>query len=186
MTGIDFTKFIPELIFVAIIVVLQFRFFFANSWKRNILKGIFPQKLEDNLAVDKDEEGVAKIVTSDKVSDTLRDDIIAPINAYLENNKGATDYQVMRVIEPKIIKRPVKISLRTYQTAHAIRFRMRLIHTIPSRFTWAFVVRCWESSLGSSSSSEPVGLNLFWPPLLQRVRYLVLRHRRVFSISLAA
>lgn len=96
MTGIDFTKFIPELIFVAIIVVLQFRFFFANSWKRNILKGIFPQKLEDNLAVDKDEEGVAKIVTSDKVSDTLRDDIIAPINAYLENNKGATDYHIIK------------------------------------------------------------------------------------------
>lgn len=96
MTGIDFTKFIPELIFVAIIVVLQFRFFFANSWKRNILKGIFPQKLEDNLAVDKDEEGVAKIVTSDKVSDTLRDDIIAPINSYLENNKGATDYHIIK------------------------------------------------------------------------------------------
>lgn len=96
MSGIDFAKFIPELIFVAIIVVLQFRFFFANSWKRNILKGIFPQKLEDNLAVDKDEEGVAKIVTSDKVSDTLRDDIIAPINAYLENNKGATDYHIIK------------------------------------------------------------------------------------------
>lgn len=96
MSGIDFAKFIPELVFVAIIVVLQFRFFFANSWKRNILKGIFPQKLEDNLAVDKDEEGVAKIVTSDKVSDTLRDDIIAPINSYLENNKGATDYHIIK------------------------------------------------------------------------------------------
>ena len=90
MTGIDFAKFIPELIFVAVIVVLQHRFFFANSWKRSILKNVFPQKLEDSLAVDKDEEGVAKIVASDKVSDTLRDEIIAPINSYLENNKGAT------------------------------------------------------------------------------------------------
>lgn len=96
MNGIDIVKFIPELIFVAVILVLQFRFFFANSGKRNILKNIFPQKLEDNLAVDKDEEGVAKILTSDKVSETLREEIIAPINSYLENNKGATDYHIIK------------------------------------------------------------------------------------------
>ena len=96
MTGIGITRFIPELIFVAVILVLQFRFFIANTQKRRTLQNIFPQDLDENLAVDKDEEGVAKIVTSDRVSDTLRDEIIVPINSYLENNKGATDYHIIK------------------------------------------------------------------------------------------
>ena len=96
MTGIDITKFIPELIFVAVILVLQFRFFSANAWKRRILKNIFPDDIDSNLAVVKNEEGVSRIEASDSVSTTLRDEIIAPINAYLENNKGATDYHIIK------------------------------------------------------------------------------------------
>ena len=96
MTGIGITKFIPELIFVAIIVILQFRFFFANSWKRNILKNIFPKDLDEKLKVAKDVEGVAKIWASNEVSSTLNDEIVAPINSYLENNKGATDYHIIK------------------------------------------------------------------------------------------
>lgn len=96
MGGIVFTKFIPELIFVAVILVLQFRFFFANVRKRSILESIFPENLDDNLAVDKNEEGISKILVSDTVSDTLRDEIIDPINSYLENNKGATDYHIIK------------------------------------------------------------------------------------------
>lgn len=96
MSGIDITKFIPELILVAVILVLQFRFFFANVWKRGILKNIFPENLDENLTVDKNEEGVSQIRVSDNASDTLKDDIIAPINSYLENNKGATDYHIIK------------------------------------------------------------------------------------------
>lgn len=96
MSGIGITKFIPELIFVAAILILQFRFFFANVWKRRVLEDIFPENLDDNLTVDKNEEGVSRILGSENISDTLMDDIIAPINSYLENNKGATDYHIIK------------------------------------------------------------------------------------------
>lgn len=96
MIGIDITNFVPELIFVTVILILQLRFFIANTHNRSILQNIFPMDLDNVLNVVKNDEGISQILVSDKASRTLKDEIIAPINSYLENNKGATDYHIIK------------------------------------------------------------------------------------------
>lgn len=96
MSGLSIFGFVIEFGFVAVIVLLQFWFFGVNTKKRGQLRKIFPDDINNHLSVAKDFEGVTQIEATDVESDILREDIIQPINSYLEKNKGATDYHIIK------------------------------------------------------------------------------------------
>jgi len=96
ITATSILGFIIELAFVGVIVILQFRFFSANKKKRNELSSIFPDEPNNNLSAAKDFDGVTQIDIKDFDNSILRDDIIGPINSYLDKNKGATDYHIIK------------------------------------------------------------------------------------------
>jgi len=96
MNGLDIIGFIVEFGIVAVIIPFQFAFFRANKKKRAILGKIFPSKVEDAFSVDKDEYGVAQLKVTGESNSTLEEDIINPINSYLRENKGATDYHILK------------------------------------------------------------------------------------------
>lgn len=96
MNGINIIGFVLEFGFVAVIVLLQFWFFGVNSKKRRQLKKIFPEDINSHLSAAKDLEGVTQIDVQDIDSDIFRNEIIEPINSYLEKNKGATDYHIIK------------------------------------------------------------------------------------------
>lgn len=94
-------EFPVELFIVAVIIIFQVSYFRANRRKRKVLKGIFPTDFDNNLSIEKNEEGITTISASETVSDTFKKDIVAPINAYLEKNKGATDYHIIKEISDR-------------------------------------------------------------------------------------
>ncbi|HPD48481.1 MAG TPA: hypothetical protein PLY61_16465 [Anaerohalosphaeraceae bacterium] len=96
MNGINIIGFVLEFGFVAVIVLLQFWFFGANARKRRQLKRIFPKDINAHLSTAKDFEGVTQIDVHDVESEIFREEIIGPINSYLEKNKGATDYHIIK------------------------------------------------------------------------------------------
>ena len=96
MSGLSMFGFVLEFGFVVVIVLLQFWFFRVNTRKRGELKKIFPDDISDHLTVIKDFDGVTQIEATDIKSDILKEDIIQPVNSYLEKNKGATDYHIIK------------------------------------------------------------------------------------------
>jgi hypothetical protein len=96
MNGINIIGFVLEFGFVAVIVLLQFWFFGANARKRRQLKRIFPKDINAHLSAAKDFEGVTQIDVHEVDSEIFREEIIGPINSYLEKNKGATDYHIIK------------------------------------------------------------------------------------------
>ena len=88
--------YILEIAIIVIILFFQFMFFFANKKKRKILGGIFPNGLDEKLLAEKDEEGIAQINVIDYDNAVLNNDIVKPINSYLKENKGATDYHIIK------------------------------------------------------------------------------------------
>lgn len=96
MNGISIIGFVLEFGFVALIVLLQFYFFGVNARKRRQLKKIFPNDINEHLAATKDIEGITQIEVQNVESGILKEDIIQPINSYLEKNKGATDYHIIK------------------------------------------------------------------------------------------
>lgn len=96
MNAINIFGFVLEFVFVAVIVLLQFWFFGVNSRKRIQLRKIFPDDLDNHLSAEKSPEGITQVVVNDVASDILKNDIIQPINSYLEKNKGATDYHIIK------------------------------------------------------------------------------------------
>ena len=95
-TATSILGFILEAIVVGIIVILQFRFFSTNSKKRKELKSIFPLEPENHLTAAKDFDGITQIDIKDFDNKILREDIVEPINSYLDKNKGATDYHIIK------------------------------------------------------------------------------------------
>ena len=96
ITATSVLGFIIEAVFVGVIVILQFRFFSANKKKRKELSSIFPTEPNEHLSAAKDFDGVTQIDIKDFENDILRDDIVGPINSYLDKNKGATDYHIIK------------------------------------------------------------------------------------------
>lgn len=96
MNTLNISGFILEFGFVAIILLLQFWFFIINTRKRKQLGNIFPKNVDEHFSVVKGYEGFSQIEATDVRSDILTEDIIKPINAYLEKNKGATDYHIIK------------------------------------------------------------------------------------------
>lgn len=88
--------YILELAIIVIIVYYQFHYFNINSKRRKDLQSIFPEHPDDNLVAAKDFDGVTQIEVNDFDNQLLIEDIIAPINAYLDKNKGATDYHIIK------------------------------------------------------------------------------------------
>lgn len=93
---LNFAGFAVEFVIVAVIVILQFYYFGANVRKRKQLKSIFSEDIDSHLSAVQNEEGVTQIDIDDVESTLLTDDIIAPINSYLDKNKGATDYHIIK------------------------------------------------------------------------------------------
>ncbi len=93
---LNFAGFAVEFIIVAVIVILQFYYFRANVKKRKQLKSIFPDDIDTHLSAEQNEEGVTQIAVENIDNELLTDEIIDPINSYLDKNKGATDYHIIK------------------------------------------------------------------------------------------
>lgn len=93
---LNFAGFAVEFIIVAVIVILQFYYFGANVRKRKQLKSIFPDDIDTHLSAVQNEEGVTQIAIDSEDNELLTDEIIDPINSYLDKNKGATDYHIIK------------------------------------------------------------------------------------------
>ena len=93
---LNFAGFAVEFIIVAVIVILQFYYFRANVRKRKQLKSIFPDDIDTHLSAVQNEEGVTQIAIDNADNELLTDEIIDPINSYLDKNKGSTDYHIIK------------------------------------------------------------------------------------------
>ena len=93
---LNFAGFAVEFIIVAVIVILQFYYFGANVRKRKQLKSIFPDDIDTHFSAEQNEEGVTQIAIENIDNELLTDEIIDPINSYLDKNKGATDYHIIK------------------------------------------------------------------------------------------
>lgn len=93
---LSFAGFSVEFVIVAIILILQFYFFGANVKKRKELKSIFPDDVDQYLSAVQNEEGLTQVSVNDLDSELLQEEIIVPINSYLDKNKGATDYHIIK------------------------------------------------------------------------------------------
>ena len=93
---LNFAGFAVEFIIVAVIVAFQFYYFGANVRKRKQLKSIFPDDIDTDLTAVQNEEGVAQIARDNADNELFTDEIIGPINSYLDKNKGATDYHIIK------------------------------------------------------------------------------------------
>lgn len=93
---LNFAGFAVEFVIVAIILILQFYFFGANVKKRKELESIFPDDVDEHLSAVQNEEGETQVAVNDLESELLQEEIIVPINSYLDKNKGATDYHIIK------------------------------------------------------------------------------------------
>ena len=93
---LNFAGFAVEFVIVAIIVILQFYYFGANVRKRKQLKSIFPDDIDTHLTAVQNDEGVTQIAIDSADNELLTDEIVDPINSYLDKNKGATDYHIIK------------------------------------------------------------------------------------------
>lgn len=96
MSRLSILGFVLEISFVAVIVLLQVYFFVVNKRKRKHLRNIFPNDINKHLTALRGFDGVTQIDVRNIQSEILKDDIIKPINSYLEKNKGATDYHIIK------------------------------------------------------------------------------------------
>lgn len=92
----SFAGFAIEFVIIVIIVALQAYYFIANEKKRQELNSLFSDDIESRLSVSQSEEGISQIAVEDDEDGLLTDNIIIPINSYLEQNKGATDYHIIK------------------------------------------------------------------------------------------
>ncbi len=88
--------YILEIAIIVTILFFQFSFFFTNNNKRKVLGGIFPKNIDEKLSAEKDEEGITQIRMTDYDNAVLNNEIVEPINSYLKENNGATDYHIIK------------------------------------------------------------------------------------------
>lgn len=93
---LGFAGFTIEIIVLLVILGFQVYYFVENQKKRNELKSIFSGDIDDILSIEQNEDGVSQIAVEEEQSDLLKEEIIEPINSYLEKNKGATDYHIIK------------------------------------------------------------------------------------------
>ena len=93
---LNFAGFAVEFVIVAVIVILQIYYFEANVKKRKELRTIFSDDIDSHLAAVQNEDGVTQIAIDNVESELLIEEIIDPINSYLDKNKGATDYHIIK------------------------------------------------------------------------------------------
>lgn len=95
MSGLNIFGFTVEGVLIIGIIVLQFWFYFSNKANRKRLSSIFPKNVDEHLRAEKI-EGITSVVVDDYDNELLKQDIILPINSYLDKNKGATDYHIIK------------------------------------------------------------------------------------------
>ena len=95
MSGLNIFGFTVEGVLIIGIIVLQFWFYFSNKANRKRLSSIFPKNVDEHLRAEKI-EGITSVVVDDYDNELLKEDIILPINSYLDKNKGATDYHIIK------------------------------------------------------------------------------------------
>lgn len=91
---------IVSIVVLAIAVILQIISFRRTQHQRNILKSIFPESPEKDLATEYDElsTSVKIAYTNEKKKSYIFQDIVSAINNYLSKNQGATDYSTLKDI----------------------------------------------------------------------------------------
>ena len=92
----QFAGFAVEILIVVIIIFFQVRYFIINGRKRKMLSSIFPKDSKEHFETDRNEEGVARIIVKEYENDVLDEEIVKPVNSYLKENKGATDYHIIK------------------------------------------------------------------------------------------
>lgn len=92
----QFAGFAVEILIVVIIIFFQVRYFIINGRKRKMLSSIFPKDSKEHFETDRNEEGVAQIIVKEYENDVLDEEIVKPVNSYLKENKGATDYHIIK------------------------------------------------------------------------------------------
>ena len=95
MSGLNLFGFVLEGVLVIGIIALQCWFYFSNKVTRKVLSSIFPKNMDEHLRAEKT-EGITSVVVDEYDNDLLMQDIIQPINCYLDKNKGATDYHIIK------------------------------------------------------------------------------------------
>lgn len=93
---LQFAGFAVEILIVVIIIFFQVRYFIINGRKRKMLSFIFPKDSKEHFETDRNEEGVAQIIVKEYENDVLDEEIVKPVNSYLKENKGATDYHIIK------------------------------------------------------------------------------------------
>lgn len=93
---LQFAGFAVEILIVVIIIFFQVHYFIINGRKRKILSSIFPKDSKEHFETDRNEEGVAQIIVKEYENDVLDEEIVKPVNSYLKENKGATDYHIIK------------------------------------------------------------------------------------------
>lgn len=87
---------ILEVVFVIAILLLQAYYFIANIKKRKELESILPEDIDKHLSTFQNAEGVTQVSVDSVGSKLFSQEILQPINSYLEQNKGATDYHIIK------------------------------------------------------------------------------------------
>lgn len=95
MSGLNLFGFVLEGVLVIGIIALQCWFYFSNKVTRKVLSSIFPKNMDEHLRAEKTED-ITSVVVDEYDNDLLMQDIIQPINSYLDKNKGATDYHIIK------------------------------------------------------------------------------------------
>lgn len=74
----------------------DYNYFIINGRKRKILSSIFPKDSKEHFETERNEEGVPQIIMKGYENDVLDEEIVKPVNSYLKENKGATDYHIIK------------------------------------------------------------------------------------------
>ncbi len=93
---LQFAGFAVEILIVVVIIFFQVQYFIINGRKRKMLSSIFPKDSKEHFETDRDEEGVVQIIVKGYENDVLDEEIVKPVNSYLKENKGATDYHIIK------------------------------------------------------------------------------------------
>lgn len=93
---LQFAGFAVEILIVVIIIFFQVHYFIINGRKRKILSSIFPKDSKEHFETERNEEGVPQIIMKGYENDVLDEEIVKPVNSYLKENKGATDYHIIK------------------------------------------------------------------------------------------
>lgn len=93
---LQFTGFAVEILIVVVIIFFQVQYFIINGRKRKQLSSIFPKDPKEHFETERDEEGIVQIIVKEYENDELDEEIVKPVNSYLKENKGATDYHIIK------------------------------------------------------------------------------------------